>query len=128
VWESGASPYGDLDDASDNDGDFATFIYEAIEARGETDPIDVDDYVHFPRLYPLAPMPAYENSAGDITTNTPKFSFNANADTYAIPLATNNSQVVNCVTAKMRYIANIAATTPAGIYTTKINYVAAPQY
>jgi len=28
----------------------------------------------------------------------------------------------------MRYIGNIAATTPAGIYTTKINYIAAPQY
>ncbi len=36
--------------------------------------------------------------------------------------------VISCATAKMRYIANIGADTPAGVYTTKINYLAAPQY
>jgi hypothetical protein len=44
------------------------------------------------------------------------------------PIADEGNQVVDCVTGKMRYVANIAATTPAGIYTTKINYIAAPQY
>ncbi len=87
-----------------------------------------DEHSHLPRLFPLQPLAPYNEGAGDITTTTPKFAFNANADTYAIPLASDNTRVVNCVTAKMRYIANIAATTPAGIYTTKINYVASPQY
>lgn len=134
VWELGTDPYGDLTEDQE-DGSFASYILQAIEERGydvlptlEDQLRAIDDYVHLPRLYPLVPMPAYANSAGDINTTTPKFSFNSNADTFAIPLATNNEQVVNCATAKMRYIANIAATTPAGIYTTKINYVAAPQY
>ncbi|MBX6334099.1 hypothetical protein IRY61_02015 [Candidatus Saccharibacteria bacterium] len=92
-----------------------------------------DSYAHLPRLYPLVPLDPYDGGAGDINDGDPygfdaKFAFNPNADTFAIPIATENDQVVNCVTAKMRYIANIAATTPAGIYTTKINYVAAPQY
>jgi hypothetical protein len=87
--------------------------------------------VHTPELAPLVPKPDYGNGAGG-TVNTPAtttgFAFNSHSDTYAIPIASENADVVNCVTAKMRYIANIAATTPAGIYTTKVNYVASPQY
>lgn len=83
---------------------------------------------HLPGLAPLVPTPSYGNAAGTLGSNGTKFAFNANADTYAIPLASENTDVVNCVTAKMRYVANIAATTPAGVYTTKVNYVASPQY
>jgi hypothetical protein len=97
---------------------------------------DFADYVnsnspkaHLPKLAPLVPYTNYGNGAGTITSGgTAKFAFNANADTYAIPIASESTDVVDCVTAKMRYLANIAATTPAGIYTTKVNYVASPQY
>lgn len=89
---------------------------------------------HLPNLNPLVSEADYGNAYGNDTStpvqpsSTTGFAFNKNADTLAIPIASESSQVVNCVTAKMRYVANIAATTPAGIYTTKINYVAAPQY
>lgn len=122
VWLSAGESYGDYD--GEADGDFLTFLFNNSD-KG-------DIFAHKPRLYPLVPLAPYNQGAGDIEDDEdafdPKFAFNANADTYAIPLATESDQVVNCVTAKMRYIANIAATTPAGIYTTKINYVAAPQY
>ena len=56
------------------------------------------------------------------------FAFDTNSNLIPVDLASEDSQVVDCVTGKMRYIANIAATTPAGIYATKVNYIAAPQY
>lgn len=100
-------------------GTFADYV-----ANGPSGAGPVDAYAHLPRLFPVVPGANYAN-AGE---TTPAYAFNANADTYAQPIATESTDVVNCVTAKMRYIANIAATTPAGIYTTKVNYVASPQY
>lgn len=84
---------------------------------------------HAPQLAPLVPAGNYDQGAGAIDGSTAaNFAFDPVSDTIPVALATESSQVVDCVTAKMRYIANIAATTPAGIYTTKINYIAAPQY
>ena len=101
---------------------------------------------HTPRLDPLAPINGYGNGSGRINGNdsldlngvaqggggynstNAQFAFDTMSDTVPRAIATETSQVVDCVTAKMRYVANIAATTPAGIYTTKINYIAAPQY
>lgn len=91
---------------------------------------DSPNYWHNPRLYPLVPDAQYGSGSGTINGATPtaEFAFDPNANTVPVPIASENAQVVDCVTAKMRYIANIAATTPAGIYATKINYLAAPQY
>lgn len=102
-------------------GDFADYV-----DQGPTFTAGNPDlaWAHLPQLLPLSPFGAY----GDAAAATPKYAFSSDADTYAQELATESTQVVNCVTAKMQYIANIAATTPAGVYTTKINYVAAPQY
>ncbi len=84
---------------------------------------------HMPRLDPLVPEANYANGSGTIINGgSAQFAFDPTSDTVPVPIASQNTQVVDCVTAKMRYIANIAATTPAGIYTTKINYIAAPQY
>jgi len=84
---------------------------------------------HSPRLNPLNPVAAYANGTGTITSGgTAQFAFDKMSDTIPAAIASESDQVVDCVTAKMRYIGNIAATTPAGIYTTKINYIAAPQY
>ena len=87
---------------------------------------------HAPQLYPLAPATNYSEGAGNINTDYgtigAKFAFDETSQQIPVALATESDQVVDCVTGKMRYIANIAATTPAGIYTTKINYIAAPQY
>lgn len=86
---------------------------------------------HTPRLAPLVPQANYDGGSGTTETtsaNDASFAFDPMSDTVPVALAMQNTEVVDCVTAKMRYIANIAATTPAGIYTTKINYIAAPQY
>ncbi len=90
---------------------------------------------HNPQLAPLLPTANYGSAEGGINggshadTNTgAQFSFDPNANTVPVPIATENTAVVNCVTGKVRYLANIAATTAAGIYTTKVNYIAAPQY
>ena len=96
---------------------------------------------HAPRLAPLTPKAAYAGGTGIINTeytvpsgdpsddaiNT-AFAFDKNSNLIPTPMASNDDEVVDCVTGKVRYIANIAATTPAGIYTTKVNYIAAPQY
>lgn len=100
---------------------------------GTWDYTGLNDSFHMPRLDPLNPRPAYGNGSGQINSDgqgstSAQFAFNPMSDTVPEPIADESSQVVDCVTAKMRYIGNIAATTPAGIYTTKINYIAAPQY
>jgi hypothetical protein len=101
---------------------------------------------HAPRLDPLTADAQYANGSGRIngddsldasgkafgatgySSTNAQFAFDPLSDTIPAPIATESTQVVDCVSAKMRYIGNIAATTPAGIYTTKINYIAAPQY
>lgn len=97
--------------------------------------LDANPSWHAPRLYPLIPGEHYDRGAGVVNTGTngygainTAFAFDETSNTIPVAIATQDTQVVDCVTGKMRYIANIAATTPAGIYTTKINYIAAPQY
>lgn len=55
------------------------------------------------------------------------FAFNVDSQLVPEPIA-QGTEVLSCTTGKMRYVGNIAADTPAGVYTTKINYLAAPQY
>lgn len=87
----------------------------------------------------LAPTTNYDQGAGvvnpeadvyDATTvgSAAQFAFDSNSNLIPTPIAGESNKVVDCASAKVRYIANIAATTPAGIYTTKINFIAAPQY
>ncbi len=107
-----------------------------------TDGVIANGSWHSPQLSPLAPTTNYGNGSGplnseyvvasgdptDDAVNTQKFAFDPNSNHVPVPVATESSSVVDCVTGKPRYIANIAATTPAGIYTTKVNWIAAPQY
>lgn len=111
---------------------------DAAGLQGATPGVDaswtavVNASKHDNRLAPLVPATNYNQGAGNINSDygaiNTKFAFDDNSNQVPVPIASENSQVVDCVTGKMRYIANIAATTPAGIYTTKVNYVAAPQY
>ena len=94
------------------------------------------------QLAPLRPLSQYDSGSGVVNPGTgiggltggygpvatTKFAFDGNSNLIPTPIATENSQIINCATAKVRYIANIAATTPAGIYTTRINFIAAPVY
>lgn len=75
----------------------------------------------------------YDEAAGAIDdgnggAGTARFQFHGSSLTVPRVIAQQDETVVSCATAKMRYVANIAADTPAGVYTTKINYLAAPQY
>lgn len=81
----------------------------------------------------LTPGVNYANGDGKINPDGPEsgtasFAFVKSSNIVPAVIATNNTNVISCATAKMRYIANIGADTPAGVYTTKINYLAAPQY
>ena len=121
IDQNSSAPGSDTYGTIGTTGDFADYV----------NTVNDTSKAHTPQLTPLVPTSNYGNAYGDtsgIPNTTTGFAFSKNADTYAIPIASENTQVVNCVTAKMRYMANIAATTPAGIYTTKINYVASPQY
>ena len=113
-----------------------------IHASVATDTASLTGY-HAPQLAPLVAESLYADGAGVVNGGsdygedlgsgnfgpaTAKFAFDPTSNTVPTPIASETADVVDCVTAKMRYVANIAATTPAGIYTTKINYIAAPQY
>ena len=84
----------------------------------------------------LAAQPAstgYDEATGTIDdgaghAGTAKFKFLKTSSTVPEMIAQQTESVISCATAKMRYVGNIAADTPAGVYTTKINYLAAPQY
>lgn len=69
-----------------------------------------------------------EITEGGVQTPTAKFKFLKTSSTVPEMIAQQTESVISCATAKMRYVGNIAADTPAGVYTTKINYLAAPQY
>ena len=70
-------------------------------------------------------LPSISNAT---TTSNAQFAFKKSSNTVPALIAQENSQVISCATSKVRYVANIAADTPAGVYTTKINFLAAPQY
>jgi len=116
---------GFVDATTDDTGKFDSAFTALVSAP--------DDRFHMPTLNVLVPGEEYEDGAGDInTTGTigtdAKFAFASESNTIPRVIAQNNEDVISCDTAKMRYIANIGADTPAGVYTTKINYLAAPQY
>lgn len=75
----------------------------------------------------------YDEASGRINVDgldpiEAKFQFHATSNTIPRMIAQQKETVISCATAKMRYVGNIGADTPAGVYTTKINYLAAPQY
>lgn len=84
-----------------------------------------------PALNVLVEEAAYNtNAGGNINGGSidAQFAFTETSLTSPELIAQNGDTVISCDTAKMRYVANIGADTPAGVYTTKINYLAAPQY
>lgn len=82
----------------------------------------------------LLPTANYDDGAGTVNGGgsygaiDTAFAFDSTSNLIPVAIASESNRVVDCASAKVRYIANIAATTPAGIYTTKINFIAAPQY
>ena len=70
----------------------------------------------------------YAAGNGTITDGgTALFAFAPSSLTTPIPIASASTPIV-CDTGSVRYLGNISTTTPPGIYTTKISYIAAPTY
>jgi len=76
----------------------------------------------------LLPISNGVGTGNGTTADNAEFAFKKTSQTVPEVVAQENTTVISCATAKMRYVGNIAADTPAGVYTTKINYLAAPQY
>lgn len=91
-----------------------------------------------PNIAPLAIEADYADGASGTNavdgineanwTDNSQFAFDKTSNTTPAVIAQDSDDVISCATSKVRYVANIAADTPAGVYTTKINYLAAPQY
>jgi hypothetical protein len=77
---------------------------------------------------PYADAGSSDNISDSPDSTNAGFAFDEASDFEPVAIASNSSGVLNCSTARMRYIGNIAPSTPAGVYTTKINYIAAPKY
>lgn len=94
----------------------------------QTDPNDFPAGQTASAAYDEAEGTIYDDSGPTVQPGTAKFKFLKSSLTIPELIAQQNTDVISCATAKMRYVGNIAADTPAGVYTTKINYLAAPQY
>lgn len=117
------------DVADSNKPHFRPDSYPFITVAGQTGSAPRD----FTALAAQPISTQYRNATGTIDNGsggagTASFKFRPSSLTVPEPIAQQNETVVSCATAKMRYVANIGADTPAGVYTTKINYLAAPQY
>lgn len=73
-------------------------------------------------------LPISNGVSTGTTADNAQFAFKSSSQTTPEVIAQNSQNVISCATSKVRYVGNIAADTPAGVYTTKINYLAAPQY
>jgi hypothetical protein len=117
--------------------------FMVTQIAGDAAPNPIPQFPHkAPHLDPLVAKDGtggnggptdYSNGDGGINSTDPGgitalFAFDPNSLTTPVPIANESTDVVNCATGKMRYVANIAATTPAGVYTSRINYIAAPEY
>lgn len=79
----------------------------------------------FSQLSSTAP---YGNGNGTITNGgSAQFAFSTASATTPVQIA-SSSGTITCDTGSVRYIGNISTTTPPGIYTTTITYIAAPTY
>lgn len=78
----------------------------------------------FTQLSATAP---YDNGDGLLTAGTTQFAFDDSSLTTPLQLA-SAANPITCETGSVRYLGNISTTTPPGIYTTSISYIATPTY
>lgn len=76
----------------------------------------------------LAATAPYNTGNGTITNaGTAQFAFSTASLTTPVQIA-SSSGTITCDTGSVRYLGNISTTTPPGIYTTTISYLAVPTY
>lgn len=110
----------------------SSYPFTTVAGQSTQTEVDAGDGRDFTAL-PNQPVSSdYANAEGTLNVGSAQgsaqFKFVPESSTVPEPIAQQNNQVISCATAKMRYVGNIGADTPAGVYTTKINYLAAPQY
>lgn len=81
----------------------------------------------FTQMIPETSPTNFTPTTGTLASGTPKFYFGSTSLTSPVKLA-HSTAAVSCDTGAMRYVANIAPTTKAGIYTTSIYYIATATY
>jgi len=113
--------FGDLAGDTIDTGEFVTGYVSP-----HTTPFDIASTTGASKEYNSGATGTIDNGAG--LPGTAQFAFEEASSEVPVVIAQQNTEVISCTTAKMRYIGNIGADTPAGVYTTKINYLAAPQY
>lgn len=111
----------------------ASYPFLSVEGQQTQTEVDAGDDRDYTQLASQPLSDDYKDAEGTLDNGsggqgTAQFKFVKNSLTVPEPIAQQNDQVISCATAKMRYVGNIGADTPAGVYTTKINYLAAPQY
>ena len=84
------------------------------------DSTDASGQIYEAQPTSLTPVAAYDN-------NSIGYAFDAASFTSPVVLASSFG-VVQCETGALEYVANIDDDTEAGIYTTRINYIASPSY
>lgn len=84
--------------------------------------VEVDNLIGSGTTETLVPETPYADVDGS------GYAFTADSVADPEPLASVSNNVVACDTGSLEYVANIGTATPAGIYTTKINFIAAPTY
>jgi hypothetical protein len=95
-------------------------------AVDDTNTQSADEFT-FNSLSATAP---YNDGQGTITDGgTASFAYDVDSVTAPVQIAsTNPAATVTCDTGSVRYLGNIGTTTPPGIYTTTITYLALPTY
>jgi len=89
--------------------------------------IDSGDTVGGYSFTTLAASTPYNQANGTLPTGTTKFAFDPATVTTPAAIATAAGPII-CDTGSVRYLGNISTTTPPGIYTTTITYLATPTY
>jgi len=110
----------------------SSYPFTTVAGQSTQTEVDAGDGRDFTALANQPTSTDYANAEGTLNVGSAQgsaqFKFVPESSTVPEPIAQQNNQVISCATAKMRYVGNIGADTPAGVYTTKINYLAAPQY
>lgn len=76
----------------------------------------------------LAATAPYNNADGTITNGgTAQFAYSTASVATPVEIATTNT-VVTCDTGSVRYLGNISTTTPPGVYTATVTYIAVPTF
>jgi hypothetical protein len=128
---NGTTVYYSGDTLKSGSNDINALTSETVTAAGSeqfglaNDSGDTGKYSFAGGATGLSQNTSYDEGNGLL--GTAKFNYAVGSVTTPVALASSSSVVI-CDTGSVRYVGNIATTTPAGIYTTTITYIAVPAF